>query len=375
MNKSRFLVIFTIICCLSLSVKAQPGYAKIADETIGYLKASTFGKPDIAKKTGKLALSQVRVHYKIVTTRAAETRDNGARVTVYLDGEMTNDDLQRLTDEFYTILQTKLGALGITFADWNAIAATEYFNDREEASAEKNNINSDGGNGQAWVSFTANKGPVIYRYSVDQTKMFGNELLAYSKMKKLSKMAETLDADIATFDAVVDFTSILLNTEKDTIWQDGGKYLRYGANYNIGAMMSVPQSYVLFLNRKNGFDQYASKLPIAQRDFFSDKPYEDASKVAYKTKTIFGDAKFTFTPVVINAKRDLYIAAARRALSLYADVFAEKMRLIRAGEKPSDKNVAQKPVDNTTFQQVKDEARKNNDTTPVTTGELTDAVK
>ena len=372
MNSKFFALI--IVLFLQISASAQT-FEKIADETIGYLKAGTFGKPDVAKKTSRLALAQVRVHYKIVTTRAAETRDNGARVTVYLDGAMTHDDLQRLTDEFYAILQRKLGALGIEFADWQSIAATEYFNNREDATAEKNNINADGGNGQAWVSYTAHKGPVFYRYSVDQTKAFGNELLAFGKMKKIGKMTESLDADFATIDVVVDFTAIELATSKDTVWQDGGKYLRFGANYNIAAMMSVPQSYALFVNRKMGFDQYASKLPVGQRDFFSEKPFQDESKAALKTKTIFGDSRFTFTPVVIEAKRELYLSAARRALELYADVFVEKMRLIRGGIKPQDNNRAEKPKDNTTLQQVNTVAKKNHETTAVTTGEMTAAAE
>ncbi len=366
-----FLSGLLTIFVLHFTASAQ-SFEKLADETITYLKAGTFGKPDVAKKTTKLALSQVRVHYKIVTTRAAETRDNSAKVTVYLDGAMTNQDLQNLTNEFYIILQRKLGALGIEFADWDAITKTEYYNNREDVTLEKNNVNADGGNGQAWVSFTANNGPVFYRYNVDQTKGFG-ELLAFGKMKKIGKMTETLDADFASFDVVVDFTAIEFATSKDTVWQDGTKYLKYGANYNIAAMMSVPQSYALFIDRKLKFDQYASKLPVGQRDFFSNKPYEDASKAAYKTKTIFGNTKFTFTPVVIDARRELYIAAARRALELYADIFVEKMRLIRGGVKPQNTQIAQKPTDNTTLQQVNETAKKNNETTAVTTNEMLQA--
>jgi len=362
--------ILILIAVLLFQISAAAQFEKIADDTIGYVKAGTFGKPDVMKKTTKLALSQVRVHYKIVTTRAAETRDNGAKVTVYLDGAMTNQDLQNLTDEFYVVLQRKLGALGIEFADWDAMTKTEYYNNREEATAEKNNVNADGGNGQAWVSYTANNGPVFYRW--DLTKGYG-EPLAYGKMKKIGKYTEALGADFATFDVVVDFTAIELGTSKDTVWEDGAKYLSYGADYKIAAMMSVPQSYALFITPKMGFDQYASKLPVGQRDFFANKPFQDESKAAYKTRTIFGDTRFTFTPVVIDAKRELYIAAARRALELYADIFVEKMRLIRGGIKPGKANneqVADTRGDGKTLKQVTEEAKKNNDTTAVTYGEL-----
>ncbi|HEY8561716.1 MAG TPA: tetratricopeptide repeat protein [Pyrinomonadaceae bacterium] len=356
-----------LIAVLLFQISAAAQYEKIADESIAYVKASTFGKPDVIKKTTKMALSQVRVHYKIVTTRAAETRDNGAKVTVYLDGAMTNDDLQQLTNEFYAMLQKKLGALGIEFAPWDAIAQTEYYNDREEATLEKNNVQSDGGNGQAWVSFTAHNGPVFYRY--DLVRGYG-ELLAYGKMKKINKMTEALGADFATFDVVVDFTAIDLATSKDTVWEDGAKYLKYGANMNVAAMMSVPQSYALFIDQKNGFDQYASKLPVGRRDFFSGKPYSDESKAAYKTRTIFGDTKFTFTPVVIDARRELYVQAARRALELYADIFAEKMRLIRGGVKPGKEQIADTRGDGKTLKQVAEAAKQNNDTTAVTYNEL-----
>lgn len=370
----RLTLILTAVLFFQFSAAAQDGFEKLADETIGYVKAGTFGKPDVMKKTNKLALAQVRVHYKLVTTRAAETRDNGARVTVYLDGAMTDADLQRLTDEFYVVLARKLGALGIEFAPWDAIAKTQYYNNREEATLEKNNTSADGGNGQAWVSFTANQGPVFYRYEL--TKGYG-ELLAYSKMKKIGKMIEEVGADFATFDVVVDFTAIELATSRDTVWEDSTKYLRYGANMNVAAMMSVPQSYALFINQKMGFDQYASRLPVGQRDYFSGKPYQDESKAAYKTRTIFGDTKFTFTPVVIDARRELYIAAARRALELYADVFVEKMRLIRGGVKPgkSNEQTADTRGDGKTLKQVTAEARKNNDTTAVTYGELMAAGK
>jgi tetratricopeptide (TPR) repeat protein len=367
-----------LVTILGLSITSAFGqsFQKIAEDTIQYLKAGTFGKPDVARRSNRMALAQVRVHYKMVTTSAVSTRDGGAKVTVYLDGEMTVDDMQRLTDEFYKTLQRKLGALGIQFVDWQAISATEYFKDRSEAKAQSNNVEHDAGNGQAWVSYAANKGPVFYRYSVDQTRMFGNELLTAGKLKKIAKFCEALDAEFASVDAVVDFTAVDLSTSKDVVWEDERKYLKYGANVNVAPLMSVPQSYVLLTDRKSKFDQYGSKLPIGQRDFFAEKPVHDPEKAALKTRMIFGDRGFTFTPVVVNAKRELYISAARRALELYADMFAEKLKLIRMGEKPSDtKGIAQKPADDTDLKQVNEAAKQANQPTAVTTNELREAAR
>lgn len=79
---------------------------------------------------------------------------------------------------------------------------------------------------------------------------------------------------------------------------------------------------------------------------------------------------------MIDAKRELYIAAARRALELYADLFVEKMRLVRGGIKPqNNQQTAQKPLDNTTLEDVNKKAKQNNDTTAVTTGEMTAAAE
>lgn len=364
---------------ISLSVFATnaQSYEKIADDSIAYIKASTFGKPSVAKKTGKLALAQVRVHFKFITTQAVETRTNGARATVYLDGAMTDADLQKLTDDFYSILQRKLGALGIEFVDWQQIQATEYYKNRMLATEEKRKTNGDAKNGQAWLSYTAFDGPVIYR--ANPINPAENELIAYGKAKKLSNMAESLAAELAMFDAVVDFTSINLQTGVGTIWQDDGKYNNYTANQNVTAILSVPQSWTLFYDQKNGFDQYSTKLPVAVRYNFANRLYEDENKAALKTRTFFGDVRFTFTPVVVEADRELYLNAARRLLEQYADVFVEKMRLIRGGVKPGksdDKSApAKNPDDNKTVGDIKEEARKNNDTSPLTFGENMDAAR
>ena len=44
-------------------------------------------------KTRKLALAQVRVHFKFITTQAVETRTKDAKVSIYLDGGITDADL------------------------------------------------------------------------------------------------------------------------------------------------------------------------------------------------------------------------------------------------------------------------------------------
>lgn len=371
--KTQVLKILLIVLVFSFGIQAQ-NLAKVADDTFGYVKAGTFGKPKVAKNTTKLSIGQVRVHYKTVTSRASVSGKNAADVTVYLDSEITNNDLQDLTNEFYLILLQKLGTIGIAIAPFEDIRKTEYYAERQKSEEDKKPKDYDGKAGQAWVSFSAFDGPVLVRWK----PYGGTELLGFSQMKKMAKTSEVTGGDLMTLDVVVDFASIMLNTE---IKQDKG-FIFYGdpyfhADYSIGGMMSVPQSYIFMVDKKNGFDQYNSALPIAERFAFAEKPYKDESKAALKTQNFFSTERHPFTPLVIPAKRDLYLTAARRVLNLYAEMFAEKMKVLRSGEKPADNNTAQdKPKDSgKTIEQVEAEAKKNNDTTAVTTGEMTAAAE
>lgn len=358
-----------IVAASAVAVSAQT-YGKLADDTIKYVKAGTFGKPDVAKKTEKLAIGQVRVHFKTVTSRASVNRGNAADVTVYLDSDLTTGDLEEITNEFYRSLAASLNKIGIQTASFDAVKATEYYADRLAKRADDKNADFDGKNGQAWVSVNAYDGPVLFRWRPQGTP----EIVGYGQFKKLTKIAETAGGDLMMIDVVLDFASIMLSADikQDRQgWFYGDPY--FHSDYSIGGLMNVPESYVYMVNAKNKFDTYRSELPVAERFGFADKPRQDPSKAALSSAKYFNGERHSFTPLVITARRDLYKLAAKKVLARYADVLAEKFRVIRSGEKPSDKLVADKPADNTTLQQVTEQAKKNNDTTPITTGEITAA--
>ncbi len=361
----RLLFAPIAVVILATAVFGQ-NIAKVADDTFDYIKAGTFGKPKVAKNSVKISLGHVRVHYKMITSAAATGKNNSAEVTVYLDSDLTNQDLQVLTDEFYRTLLAKLNAAGIAVGSYDEVKATEYWADRQKTQEDKKLNDADGKNGQAWVSFTAFDGPVMIRYRPLGTP----ELLGFGKLKKMSNSAESTGGDLATFDVVLDFASIQLKTgfkqERSGWLYDNGKYT---ADYAIGGMMNVPESYILMVDKKNNFDQYRSAFPVAARRLFAAQPYEDESKSALKTRQFLGDARFKFTPLVISSKREMYIAAAREMLTLYAEMFVEKMKVIRGTSTPGT-TAAQKPTDGTTLQQVNETARKNNEPTPETRGEL-----
>jgi tetratricopeptide (TPR) repeat protein len=363
MKTKLFLTILFLI--FAISANAQ-NLGQVADKTFGYLKAGTFGKPDVIKKAEKFSIGQVRVHYKLVTSRNKVNNNNSADVTTYLDSDLTKEDLEDLTDEFYGILEDELNQAGIATVDWKEIKATETFQKEKEKQNSKSINEYDGKSGQSWISITAYGAPILLKY-----KPYGMpEIIGHGQQKGFQKIVEQTGGNFLSIDVVLDFASIQLDAE---VKQDKG-FIFYGdpyfhAEYKIGGMMNIPVGYIWMSDAKNKFDQYKINLPIAERTpFTSGKPYEDASKASAKNKDTFGDGKIKFTPVIIPTKRDAYLNAARKVLTLYAEMFVEKIKFQRGGATPNN-DTAQKDSGKT-IEQVTAEAKKNNEPTPVTTGEL-----
>ncbi|MCE7963323.1 MAG: tetratricopeptide repeat protein [Acidobacteria bacterium ACB1] len=344
-------------------------YSTLADETFKYVKAGTFGKPKVAKNAAKIALAQVRVHFKTVTSASKSANKNTADVTVYLDSDLTTGDLQKLTNDFYTRLTSKLNAIGIETVQFDAVKQTEYYAEKLSKQEKEKGADFDGERGQAWVSMNAFDGPVFVRWEPEGTV----EIIGFGQQKKLAKTAKTTGADLMTLDVVLDFASIMLSAQVKQDrqgWFYGDPY--FHSDYSIGGLMNVTKSYIYMVNEDNGFDQYMSAQPIAERIGFADKPREDPSRANYRASQAFGDTRHSFTPLVIPAKRDMYMMAAAKVLDRYADMLAEKFRLLRGGAKSTEKP-AEKPADRTTLAQVNEQAKKNNEATPVTTREMRQA--
>jgi len=366
MRRSFPLAIFVL---LAACAAFGQDYSTLADETFKYVKAGTFGKPKVAKNTKKVSLGQVRVHFKTVTSASREANRNSADVTVYLDSDLTTGDLQTLTNNFYSRLVSKLNALGIETVPFDSIKQTEYYAEKLSKQSEEKGADFDGKNGQAWVSMNAYDGPVFVRWKPEGTV----EIIGYGQQKKLAKTAKTTGGDVMTVDVVLDFASIMLTAavkQDRQGWLYGDPY--FYSDYSIGGLMNVTKSYVYMVNEDNGFDQYSSAQPIAERIGYAEKPREDPARASYRASKAFGSERHSFTPLVVPAKRESYMFAAGKVLDLYADMLAEKFRILRGGAKPADKPT-EKPVDRTTLAQVNEQAKKNNDTTAVTTGEMKQA--
>jgi len=369
------MTIVLVAVLFSVTGIAAQDYSQIAETSIGYVKAGTFGKPSVIKKTDKVALGQLRVHYKVVTSRSASAnRQNSVDVTVYLDSPVTEADLQALTNEFYGTLRSKLASLNISMASFDDVKKTEYYAQKMQAQDSQRGMDRDGGSGQAWVSINAFDGPVFFKWRPEGAP----EIVGYGQQKKFSKTSEEI-GDLMMVDIVLDFATIRLSSEVKQDrqgWLYGDPYIH--SEYNIGGMISIPKSYIYLANAKNGFDMYQSISPIASPVVFAEKPREDASKASYKTQAYFPGERRAFTPIVIPATRERYLSAARQALNTYADILVTKFRLLRGGEQANKKTAepAKAPVDNkTTLENVNAEAKKANSTTAITRGERLDAIK
>ncbi|KXK05306.1 MAG: ankyrin repeat-containing protein [Acidobacteria bacterium OLB17] len=356
-----------ILIFVAAAAALGQGYSAIADSTFKYVKAGTFGKPSVAKKTQKISLGQVRVHFKTVTSRESTARGHSADVTVYLDSDLTTADLQKLTDAFYQRLASKLNAIGIETVPFDSIKQTEYYAEKLGKQSEEKGADFDGKYGQAWVSVNAFDGPVFVRWRPEGTV----EIIGFGQQKKLAKTAKETGGDIMTVDVVLDFASIMLSAavkQDRQGWFYGDPY--FYSDYSIGGLMNVSKSYIYLADQKNGFDQYSSAQPIAERIGYAEKPRQDASRASYRASKAFGKTDHTFTPLIIPATRERYLFAAGKVLDLYADMLAEKFRILRGGAVAPSGKPAEKPKDNTTLAEVENKARQNNDTTAVTTGEM-----
>src|SRR5690606_28355145 len=252
---------------------------------------------------------------------------------------------------------------------FDAVKQTEYYAEKLSKQAEEKGADFDGERGQAWVSVNAFDGPVFVRWEPEGTV----EIIGFGQQKKLAKTAKTTGADLMTLDVVLDFASIMLSAQVKQDrqgWFYGDPY--FYSDYSIGGLMNVTKSYVYMVNEDNGFDQYSSTQSIAERIGYAEKPREDPSRAAYQSSKAFGSGRHSFTPLVIPAKREMYMMAAGKVLERYADMLAEKFRILRGGAKPSEKP-AEKPVDRTTLAQVNEQAKKNNEPTAVTTREMRQA--
>lgn len=316
-----------IILLLLLSVGTSITFAQknAEEEVLGIGVGGTFAKPKIIPSLTKLAVAQVTVNYKLTTEERVIGKEKrsgsvaGAKVTAYLkttDADLTEADLQEVTDYFYQYLQKKLKANGVDTVGWNSIVSSEFYKDadgRIEEGGERQ--------GNVWITRTANSGNIIYGGSI---------AFAFGKMKAASRFCKELDAPAAFFYVTVDFADVMVNVDIKT----GTHHSLYTTTKTrntkfqssvAAEVKAIPSSYLsLFWNEKMQSESLFINKDIDSGLPYSDNVSEDVSKARSGLAKQFAFRK-EMTPVVIETTRDKYKAAAKKALEKYADAFVEKI--------------------------------------------------
>jgi hypothetical protein len=301
------------------------GQKSTEDEVLGIGVGGTFAKPKIIPALKKLAVAQITVNYKLTTEERVIGKEKrsgsvaGAKITAYLkttDADLTEADLQEVTDYFYQYLQKKLKANGVDTVGWSSITNSDFYKDadgRVDEGGERQ--------GNVWVTRTANNGNIIYGGAI---------AFAFGKMKAASRFCKELDAPAAFFYVTVDFADVMVNVDIKTGTTETPYTITKTRNTKFQSsvlpqIMAIPTSNnSLFWNEK-----MQSEMLFLTRDIYSGLPYsdnvsEDASKARSGLAKQFAFRK-EMTPVVIETTRDKYKAAAKKALEKYADAFVEKI--------------------------------------------------
>jgi hypothetical protein len=318
----KHLILITV-----LAFVLQLSFAQGDGEKFQIITGGTFGKPKIVPKLTKLALAQITVNYKITTEERVIGKEKrsgsvaGAKVTAYLqttDGDLTESDLQEVTDYFYSYFQKKLKASGIDTVGWSTIAATDFYK------SNKVDEEKDGGEraGNVWVTRTANNGNTIYG---------GGLVFTFSKAKRASRFSEEIGAPAAYFFVTLDFADVMVNVDIKTstsgslYYTTKTKSTKFKSAVNPEMKVVTSNQSSLFWNEKTQAESLLLKQDLESVGGYSDNISEDASKGRSGLAKAFAFRK-EMTPVVIETTREKYKAAAKKALEKYADAFVEKAK-------------------------------------------------
>ncbi len=315
---------------LTLLVLSTAVFSQSADgDKISVLVGGTFGKPKIMPKLTKLAIAQLAVDYKFTTTESVIGKEKssgsiaGAKLAAYLeitDGELTQTDLQEVSDYGYTYFMKQLKVNGIETVEWSAISNHDFYKNSDGKSQDKKDK---GGN--VWISTIANNGNEIYG---------GGTPFAFGKIKKAARFSEDLGAPVAYFNVTIDFADIWLNVEIKSGGSSGyamagfpitkTKKFKYEGTVmpDMNVTSSGAGSMSLLWNEKSHAETIVVSSPIFAGQKYHNEISEDESRIKNRA---FAFAK-SLKPVVIETTKAQYKAAAKKALERFADAFIAKAK-------------------------------------------------
>lgn len=322
--KKQFTLIATLLLICNLI------FAQSSDAD----KIQILSKPKLMAKLPKLAISQITIKYKLVSTAKTIGKDKrtgvvaGAKLSAYLettDGTLTNADFQEITDDFYVYFQNRLKSNNIQTVDWSAITATDFYQNQEDKEDKKTNRNEN-----VWVTVTANNGKELYG---------GGLAFTFGKAKRAAKFCEDLGATAGFFNLTVDFADLLLDLEVNQSTSESmftstttrSKKYTWAVNpvINIDSPINGlnQYDYTMLTNEKLLAEMSIVSQPIQGSIKYADSAVEDSSKLK---NSLFAFRK-EMQPVVVQTTKEKYKAAAKEALQKYADAFVAKTLQLKKG--------------------------------------------
>lgn len=290
-------------------------------------------KSKLFPKITRLAITELTVNFKLTTTAKTIAQEKsskntaGARVSAYLettDGDLTLGDCQKITDHFYSYFQKKLKAGGIDTVGWNQIIASEFYSKISEDEEKNDEDSKKGGGGNEWITATANKGKIVHSGKIG---------FAGGKGKRSLEFVKDIGAVAASFKLVVDFADVMVNLDiKTTQSKTNGDWYtpavtskKYTWAVNPEMRIGDAENTWTYIWGSKGWPEFVTQWnDISSPGKYADSMTEDVSKARSGVAKQFAFRK-ELTPVLIQATREKYIEAARKACEKYADAFVERI--------------------------------------------------
>jgi hypothetical protein len=342
----------TLIIALSLftiTAAAQVTEQEKAMATgINITGGGTFFKPKIMPNLTSLALAQVTVDFKTVSTKAVTQVEKKqglfgktpgsaatASVTAYLetsDGEMEAADYQELTNHFYQYFQRRLKESGVDTVGWEKITATDLYKDGEKSNDDNEEEKA---KGNAWGTYSANNGNEMFN---------GKTGFAFTKGKKAGRMCDDVGAPVAFIYVTVDFAelnadvSIKSNAYKSTWTPNATNTTSFNSNTSVSASMRVacfPEAvkFSMLTNEKLHQENIGLVGPVKADVDYATEMVKDPSRAEKRSKffRVSLSKKMESTPIVITTTKEKYKAAAKKGLEGYVEVFIAKAKVMKKG--------------------------------------------
>jgi hypothetical protein len=328
------------------TTQAQTDEEKNMAEAIKLTGGGTFFKPKIMPNLTSLALAQVTVDFKTVSTKAVTQVEKKqglfgkaagsaatASVTAYLetsDGEMEAADYQELTNHFYQYFQRRLKESGVDTVAWDKITATDLYKDGEKSNDENEEEKA---KGNAWVTYSANSGNEMFN---------GKTGFAFGKAKKAGRMCDDVGTPIAFIHVALDFAELnaevnIKSSAYKSVWTPNTtNTTSFNSSTSVSAFMriaSFPETlkFSMLMNEKMHAENVTLTEAINANSDYATEMVKDPSRAEKRSKffRVSLSKKMESTPVVITTTKEKYKAAAKKGLENYVEVFIAKAKVLK----------------------------------------------